>query len=93
VQGSIELEQVAAGRDPWPRSGQWARVSPGLYELKAGEQQPTVMIGCPRCEQPVSLKNHDVTFHEDGSFTARPSVLHQPCGWHVYIDRSIAVDC
>jgi hypothetical protein len=51
-----------------------------------------IILCCPQCGKQcsVSTRNHEVVFHDDGTFTAHPSFVcpHPPCTWHVFIRKS-----
>lgn len=70
--------------------GQWTKMQHG--------DQAGVVVCCGKCGAALSVPPTmwTLTFHEDGTFSATPSLLHvgptpdgtPECGWHVVITRS-----
>ena len=68
----------------FPERGQW------MPWLEGGRQ--TVLICCPECGRSGHLSDHEITLHEDGTFSAKPSIRcpQAGCDWHVRVDHSLA---
>jgi hypothetical protein len=86
------MPELTRVQDDPKNPGEWVRLA-DKPNMDAGfvERFPVVLC-CPKCGKQCSVSSrvHEVTFHDDGTFTAMPSFVcpHAPCTWHVFIRKS-----